>query len=339
MANYGNTIKDVALKAGVSISTVSKAFSNHVDLSEKTRARVLTVAAEMHYTPNALIRSLRQGNTRTVGFYARWGVHPDTSTDITGRIWHGIADELARIGYDALYFSGFASRTPDNVAATFLDGRVDAMIMAPGCVAPESLVALVEFGLPAVVIYDRTAPKGIACVTVDNRAGTFMAMDHLFALGHRRIAFYAPYFSRDFEERLSAYREAFARRGVEPDPAWILYNPSGQILETDAAERLIASDPRPTALVTGDDNTALKVRTTLLDRGLSLPGDMSITGFDDVDAAGLYPGLTTIRQPAIEVGKTAAAYVGRLLKKEAARDCRTELPVELVVRASTCPPT
>ena len=335
MPGRSNTIRDVAQRAGVSISTVSKAFNNRLDLSADTRSRVLAAAADLHYKPNALIRSLRRGSTRTVGIYATWGVHIDCSRDITGRVARGLADGLAETGYDALHYSSFKDRTPGNIAATFLDGRVDAVIVMPKSIDRQGYVALVEQGLPTVALYDRTVPDGVAYVSIDNEQGVLDAMDHLFALGHRRIGFFAPYYTPDFDERAKSYRRAFERRGVPYDGTLMAYERESVLDASTACDRLLSLGDPVTAIMASDDNVAMEIWAALRKCKVRVPGQISLVGFDDVDAALSPHRLTTVRQPAMEVGRLAALFAARMIDGTVADECRVVLPVKLIVRKTT----
>ena len=345
MAGRGNTIHDVARKAGVSISTVSKAFNNRVDLSAETRARVLAAAADLHFVPNALIRSLRRGSTKTIGVYTGWGVHVDTTHDITGQVAKGIADGMSATGYDALHYSNMPGRTPAAIAATFLDGRIDGVITAPMDVDDAGLSALVDFGLPPLVLYQRDLPDGVGYVAVDNHQGIQAAMDHLFDLGHRRIAFYAPFYTYDYQERMESYREAHRKRGMEPDPALCLSHQGPMIMSEllrspveAACDRFLCVADPPTALVAADDNLAFLWIEELERRGMDVPRRMSVVGFDDVAAAGLPPGLSTVRQPAGLVGRMAVEFVAKTIAGAPGSEARVVLPVEFIPRGTTAAP-
>lgn len=345
MASRGNTIHDVARKAGVSISTVSKAFNNRVDLSAETRARVLAAAADLHFVPNALIRSLRRGSTKTIGVYTGWGVHVDTTHDITGQLAKGIADGMSATGYDALHYSDMPGRTPTTIAATFLDGRIDGVIAAPMDVDTDGLKALVDFGLPPLVLYQRDLPDGVGFVAVDNHQGIQAAMDHLFELGHRRIAFYAPFRTYDYLERMEGYVAAFRKRGIEPDPALCLFNqgPSfgSELLRSPigaVCDQLLGLADRPTAVVAADDNLAFLWIEEFERRGIHVPAQVSVVGFDDVEAAMRPPGLTTVRQPAGLVGRMAVEFVSKMIAGTPGSEARAVLPVEFIQRGTTAPP-
>lgn len=340
MATRGSSISDVARQAGVSISTVSKALNNTGRLSTETRARVLAAAADLHFRPNALIRSLQGGRTHAVGVFT-WEFREDASRDITMHLARGMAEGIASAGYDMLVFSHFAGRTPDRAAATLLDGRIDGLIVGPGQLDATGLAAVAQSGLPLVVVYQRAeVPENVGWVAIANAAGVTAAVRHLIDLGHRRIAFHAPLHSADFGERAAAYHDALLTHGIPPDPALrVTPDSSGTLSVGDACDRLLRLADPPTAILAGDDHRALLWIEELRRRGIAVPDEMSVIGFDDaVAAAHFAPGLTTIRQPAADVGRRAAGFVTALIDGASAGECRTVLPVEFIPRGTTAPP-
>lgn len=337
MARNGATIRDVAKQAGVSVGTASKAFNQTGTLTEETRRRVLMAAASLHYTPNALIRSLQRGNTQIVGVLA-WSIPTEVAGDIWLVLLKGIAAGLTEAGFDTLLYSHLPERHLPLSPATFLDGRVDGAIISPCSLTENGMQELAAYKFPAVMLYERDVPDGLGSVNIDNAAGITKAVDHLVSLGHRRIACYAPSLTHDHVERRDAYVRSLKRHGLPCDPALIppvaLYHEP-----IDAVcEQLLALRPSPTALIAADDHHAFRWIGEFARHGMRVPDDISVVGFDDVPAAGLAPGLTTIRQPAEQVGLEAARFVHMLIQGCPAEECRIVLPVDLIVRGTTAPP-
>ncbi len=329
------TIRDVAKKAGVSVGTASKACNNKGKMTEQTRQRILQVAAEMHFSPNALVRSLQSGRTHTVGIFT-WSVQVDTMHDIAMSLLKGISDSIAAAGRDMLIYSHSAPEKPVVNAAKFLDGRADGLILGPTNLSSFDLEALAGAGLPTVVLYRRETPAGLGAVTIDNAAGIAAVLDHLVGLGHRRIAFCAPRFTPDYMERYEAICQSRDRHGLERDPQLDVFLSDGSRAEVGlACDALAALSHPPTAIVAGDDSLAFHFIACLTARGLRVPKDISVAGFDDCPAAGTEAGLTTVRQPAEEVGRAAGMLIDRLIGGAAAEKCRVNLPVELVIRRTT----
>ena len=321
----------------MSVGTVSNVFNGKGRFAEETRARVMRAASELNFTPNALIRSLQSGKTHSIGVFT-WGITAHVTRDISMLLLRGALDGIAEAGFDALLYS----RHPhiDAVSVNlFLDRRVDGLILCPGGLSEEGMRALADSGLPTVALYQNFVPEGMGAVNIDNRTGVIAAMDYLIGLGHRRIAFYAPDNTFDFAERFAAYRAGLERGGLTYDPALRFTANYDYQHTTDAAlAQWLALPQPPTAIVAGDDSAALPMLESIQARGLQAPQDISVVGFDDSPAAIAPPGLTTVRQPAEDVGRLAAELLRCLIGGESADVCRIMLPTELVIRSTTGPP-
>lgn len=331
------TIRDVAAHAGVSVGTASKALNNQGRLSLETRAAVARAAEKLHFAPNALIRSLQCGKTGAVGVLT-WSVRADGHYSIRLPLLEGISLGLSKVQSDLLLYSHYEGRNEVHATATqFLDGRIDGVILSP-YLSIEVLESLALAGLPTVALYREPVPDKIGFVGIDNRSGMHQAVAHLVALGHRRIAFYAAKTSFDLLERRKGYEEALEHFGLPLDPS-LCKAPEHYVAQVpqDAAALLALKNP-PTALIAADDHVALTWASELRARGLKLPEQMSLVGFDDAPGVSAAPGLTTIRQPAVSVGETAAFFVDQMIHGTPAEECRRVLPVELIVRGTTGPP-
>lgn len=337
MAGRSNTIRDVALRAGVSVGTVSKVFNNKGKLAETTRTRVLKAAEELNFAPNALIRSLQRGRTYAIGVFT-WEVRVDPSRDVTMNLLNGLTEGIAALGCDTLLYSRLPTipGTPSNVpATTFLDGRIDGLVVTAENLDENAREVLATSGLPTVVLYSTDVPDGLAAVDIDNASGIRQAVDHLVALGHRRIAFHAPFYTSNYQDRYKGYLAALDIHGITPDPTLNTYAPSGKPTIPEIANRLFTLAEPPTAILAGDDGLAFEWMQVLNERGLRVPEDVSLVGFDDSARALAPPGLTTIHQPAHDVGVTAIHFLNRLLEGEPGESCRTVLPVSFIPRGTT----
>ena len=329
------TIADIALRAGVSIGTASNVFNQKGRVTPAMRDRVLTAAADLNFTPNALIRSLQRGRTNTIGVLF-WGVPGEPeSGDIAALLFKGISDGIAHAGYDMLVY--VHHMRPEALPGSFLlDGRVDGLILRPGGVSLRDLDAIADSGLPAVTIYEDPQSDRIGSVLIDNIGGVSAAVDHLASLGHRRIAFYAPEGPFDFVERRCAYLDALVKHGLDVRPEYqFIAMREYRTMVVDACDQFFALSQAPTAIVAGDDVAAYLFAAELKRRGLSVPKDISLVGFNDALVAGSPPMLTTVHQPVLEIGRTAAGFIVQMLNGKPPRECRTLVPTELVIRGST----
>jgi LacI family transcriptional regulator len=335
MAGKGRSIYELAKRLGIATSTVSRALNNKPGMSDALREKILAAAAEMHYVPNALTRSLQLGRSNTIGVFT-WEVLTVPYLSIVSALTLGLTAGIKNLGCDMLNYSYLPDRTPEHVASTFLDGRVDGVIAASHHIDNKSLSDLVDANLPTVVIYSQAVPDGIGYVAIDNRSGISAAVDHLVELGHKHIAYYAPIDNFDFQDRLDAYKQRLVHHGLDVNPDFcVMPNliPSNPSIVCD---RLLGSKPRPTAVLAGNDDDAYQLIEHFKARGLRIPEDMSVVGFDGTAQHYSIP-ITSIRQPAFQVGETAAKLVGGLIAGKPASECRVVLPVEFVASESTGP--
>ena len=322
------TIKDVAERAGVSIATVSRALNDKSDVRGSTRERVREVAREVGYSPDPAARSLAGQTTRLVAIIVGDNAgHRDLSLIFFGRVLTAISRRLSESGYDPLLLP------PDDIG---FDHGVDAAILI-GVDADDRLVR--ELGareVPLVGVDVRCRGRS-AYVGSNHADGVRLALGHLHALGHRRIAHLAGATNTSAgAERLEAFRREAAVLGLEIPEELIRradFSSASGYRETCA---LLALDERPTAIVAASDLMALAALQAIRDGGLQPGHDIAVVGFDDLEAAALaYPPLTTIRQDRRELGTLAASRAIELIEDPDATPPDAILPVELVVRASS----
>jgi LacI family transcriptional regulator len=322
------TIKDVAEQAGVSIATVSRALNDKGDVSVQTRQRVREVARSVGYTPDPAARSLVTHKTGLVGVVVGDNAgHRDLSLLFFGKVLAAISRRLAQSSFDPLLLQ------PQDAGP---EHRFDAAILI-GVDDDDPLVAdLASRGVPLVGV-DVRCPGRAAYVGSDHAEGVRLALAHLHALGHRRIAHVAGASNTVAgSERLEAFRREAPALGLEL-PEELLrqgdFSSASGYRETCA---LLALAPRPTAIVAASDLMALAALQAIRDAGLEPGRDVAVVGFDDLEAAALaHPPLTTIRQDRQELGTLAATRAIELIENPDVTPQATVLPVELVVRGSS----
>lgn len=329
--NAAPRIGDVARLAGVSTATVSRALSNPGIVSAETRAAVMAAVESSGYRLNHAARNLR--HRRTGGIVA---LVPNLANPFFSQILSGIASVLGPAGYNLLIAD---TRTAG--AETLLDyaepSRADGLIALDG-----SLPAGALAGRPVVQACEWVPGLDAPRVKIDNRAAAGMAVNHLVDLGHRRIGHVAgPRGNVLTEARLGGVRDALSARGL-PFPDEALYSGDFTLDSGRAAAAVWLGQPRslrPTAIFLASDEMACGFVGEIRRHGLSVPGDVSVAGFDDIEMiAHIAPPMTTIRQPRTALGRVAAERLLALLAgKDAAADRDTLLPVDLVIRASTAP--
>ncbi len=313
----------------MSIATVSRALNDKGDVSVQTRERVREVARSVGYSADPVARSLATQKTRLVAVVVGDNAgHRDLSLVFFGKVLAAISRRLARSSYDPLLLQ------PSDIG---LEHRFDAAVLI-GVDDDDALFGdLASRQVPLVGI-DVRCPGGRAVyVGSDHADGVRLALAHLHALGHRRIAHVAGAANTVAgSERLHAFRRETAALGLESADALVRqgdFSSASGYRETCA---LLALADRPTAIVAASDLMALAAMQAIRDAGLQPGRDLAVVGFDDLEAAALaYPPLTTIRQDRQELGTLAATRVIDLIEDPDVTPQATVLPVELVVRASS----
>jgi LacI family transcriptional regulator len=323
------TIRQVAERAGVSIATASRALNDRGDVSPETRARVRAAATSLAYSVDRSARALVTQQTRLVATVVGDNAgHRDLSLIFFGKVLAALSHGLAQAGYEAVLLQPLDVDPHE---------RFDAAVLI-GVDADDPLVAgLAAREVPLVGVDVTCAGARTAYVGSDHAEGVRLALAHLYALGHRRIAHVAGATNTVAgAERLAAFRAETERLGL-PDE----YVRQGDFSSASGyreACALLALPERPTAIVAASDLMALAALQAIREVGLGPGRDIAVVGFDDLEAAALaYPPLTTIRQDRRELGTLAATRAIELIENPEAAAQTTVLPVELVVRASTKP--
>jgi LacI family transcriptional regulator len=323
------TIKDVAERAGVSIATVSRALNDKGDVSLETRERVRDVARSVGYSPDRAARTLATHQTQLVAVVVGDNAgHRDLSLVFFGKVLAAISRRLAQSSYDPLLLQ------PSDVG---VDHRFDAAVLIGVDEDDELIAGLAAREVPLVGVDVRCAGGRTAYVGSDHADGVCLALSHLHALGHRRIAHVAGALNTVAgSERLDAFRRESARLQLDLPAAYVRpgdFSSASGYRETCA---LLALPERPTAIVAASDLMALAALQAIRDAGLQPARDVAVVGFDDLEAAALaHPPLTTIRQDRQELGTLAATNAIELIADPGTAPRTTILPVELVVRGST----
>ena len=331
----GTTIARVAEEAGVGVGTVSRVLNGSPAVSKDTRRRVLEAIATLDYQPSPAARALSTGRTNTIGVVAPFFTQPSVIERL-----RGVSHTLANDGYQLILHD---VERPDQRRDLFRSlaarGRIDGVLAISLGPTEREARRFQRAGVP-IVLLDRTHPT-LPCITIDDVEGGRMAAEHLLALGHRRIAFLGDEEKNLFGFDSSAHRRegfeaALAAAGVEPAPEWVIRRPHDRLAARVAAAELLAQVPRPTAVFATSDVQAIGVLEAAQAAGVPVPEELSVIGFDNVEAAG-YTGLTTVAQPLEEIGSLAADLLLRAISGEDVGSCR--MPIEVVERGSTAPPS
>jgi LacI family transcriptional regulator len=329
------TIRDVARRAGVSPMTVSRVVNGNVRVKADTRQRVQEAITALGYVPNNLARGLTRQKTGALAL-----IVPDFADPFFTLILRGAEEVARRAGYRVILCNTDGDVEREGAyLEDMVAHRVEGLLIAP--VGDRSRHNLRRLGPhpPPFVLVDRSIP-GIESDLVqgDSVGGARLVVDHLLALGHRRIAHITE--SQDVStarDRLRGYTEALSATNVPFDPDLVVVatgaNARGGF---EAAQRLLDREPRPSAIFAVNNLTAVGAVTAIRERGLEIPGDMAVVCFDDIElAALLYPFLTVMAQPAETFGTLAVQLLlDRISGRATERRRRVVLPADLIVRAS-----
>ena len=334
------TIKDIARACNVSTATVSYVINGKNTLLPETRERVMRKMREMNYHPSAVARGLTNKRMNSLGILfdnvgsemAVW--HPYTSG-----ILQGVVTACAEAGYSVTLFTELW-RNAEESLPKLRDQRTDGILIVAPPAGTDILPSLSSAGLQVVTVSSDSGAFGMPSVDVDNAGGIRLAVQHLRALGHQRIAFLSgqpDMFSATV--RLAAFQTALQAGNLCVTPEYIVassYNDS--TVAYQQAQRLLSLPFPPTAIVAGNDQIAIAALAAARDFGISVPVQLSVVGFDDISDAGMaQPALTTVRQPLAEIGTAAARLLLRMLSGEPIpAECFLIEPL-LVVRGTTAP--
>ncbi|WP_432991449.1 LacI family DNA-binding transcriptional regulator [Dactylosporangium sp. CA-233914] len=331
------TIRDVAAQTGLSIATVSRVLNGRANVAPDTRDRVLQAMGGLgKRAPRRRGAGVPKADN---GVYVRC---PYVLTDYFGLIVSAITEALDTQGMHAIVDAGESAWNRTGVLPTLTAWpQVTGAILILPPELEEELERLRDHGFPFVVVDPRTAPpRNIAAVSAANFAGARRLMSHLVELGHRHVGVLGgPLSWMAMSDRLAGYTAPLVGVGVYPEPDLIrtVNDPTVEAGRRAAGELLDRPD-RPTALVAFNDKMAVGALRAAAERGLRVPGELSIAGFDDIDISrATHPMLTTVRQPVGEMGRMAVSLLGRMLSGDGLDALHVELATELVVRGSTGP--
>ncbi len=338
------TIRELARRSGVSVGTVSRALNGYSDVSPETRERILQLARTLEYTPTAAARMLVTQRSHVIGIFLETGEgHPDLQHPFFHEVLVGLKHDLGAGGFDLLLF---ASENPGNGFGqhSYLKRcrhhNVDGAVLMGVDPESEETRRLVRSNVACVGVDVEIRGPRSGYVISDNDAGIRLAMRHLHDLGHRRIATITGLVeTRPGAERLRAYRDALRDLGLGYRDEYVAYGDYYVESGRQAMLRLLATDEPPTAVVAASDLMVLGALRAAAEAGVSVPGDVSLVGFDDIQLAGhVNPPLTTVRQDKAGLGAAAGALLRRCMDGDTDQGSVATLPVELIVRGSTAPP-
>ena len=324
------TISDIARKADVSISTVSRVLGGTTNVSDSKSYAVLTAVAELNYQPNIFARGLASGQSMAIGVLTQ-----NFGSPFYDAILQGVVRGLYRTNYFPIFADGqWQPAMEQEAILAMMRRQIDGLIVLGGFLTVDELNKI-DDQIPVIVVARNRDGYEENCVCIDNVQASYMATQHLIELGHRRIAHIGGRADHpDAIKRQQGYLMALEDAGIEPIQELIAEGNFRRQSGVLAVDMLLSRGVAFSAIVVANDQMAVGARLGLFRRGIRVPEDLSLVGFDDEPAAAfMIPPLTTVRQPAVELGLEAVRIILARLKGEPVAPIRQQ--AELIVREST----
>ena len=326
------TIYEVSKRVGVSVATVSRVINGSRRVSEKTREKVRAAMAELDYRPNPIAQSLASNRSNSVGVLV-----PQVHGPVFAAMLSEIEEELRNAGKFTIFATGLSDGIKEQEAIRFLiDRNCDALIMHIDALTDEFIKQRMGDAVPYVIM-NRVVP-GLEerCISLDNERGGFEATKMLLDMGHRRIAYISgPLAWADAGARLGGHRRALESHGLRFDDRLLVEGNFKEFGGSAAMSRLLRRGRSFSAVACANDEMAAGAMDAIRARGLSIPEDISIIGFDNAPLSRyLYPKLTTVNYPIAEMGRMAARWVLRNVYNSGDADIQHVFRPTLVPRAS-----
>lgn len=341
------TIHDVAALAGVSSSTVSNVLNGKGRMSESTRECIQSAMRQLHFAPNSLMRAIRERKTNILGVvtFGLGNLGDYRRQPIVIDVLGGINRVAGTRGYNVLLYTSLPDETSASAGTAFLDGKIDGLIW----VGPHNYEVrhayAAKAGLPVMALLARQEMEGVGYVDIDNVDAIKMVIAHLVEQGHRRIAHAGSTINQTFLDRLHGYRVGLEAAGIPWDRNLVAVNkamsrcwiPSGITDEYEVTiDRWLAMPDPPTAIVLNTDEWAVWVMDYLEKRGVRVPEDIAVTGFDDTaQVSNPATILTSVAQDFPEIGRLGTLGLINIIEGASYKDYRTLLPGKLVIRDSS----
>jgi LacI family transcriptional regulator len=327
------TIYEVSKLAGVSLATVSRVINNSGRVSEGTRRKVVNAMDELGYRPNSIAQALASSRSNCVGVLVS-----ELHGPFYGAMLSTIERTLRGAGKLAIFTAGHSDAAREKEGMQFLMGRnCDAMILHVEALSDEYLRECRESMIPFVVVNRDVAGMSDRCISLNNERGGYLATRLLLQLGHRRIAYVSgPLAWSDARERLEGHNRALAEQGIEPDPALLFEGDYQESGGCRALQTLLDKEVQFTAVVCANDEMAAGAMDVARDRGLDIPGDLSIVGFDNAPLSRhLHPKLSTVDYPIVDMSRMAAHWVLNHVYGDESLEIRHHFEPGLLPRDST----
>ncbi len=327
------TIKDIARHSGVSVSTVSRVLNKKPDVNSETEARVNSAIKELGYSPSSVARGLVLKRSNAIGF-----VVPDITNPNFPELARGVVEKARQKGYSVIFFDTNQDNKVEKEALKLLRSKqVDGIIVSFSEANQDEFIKLKEDQFPAVQIYRKSPKSVISTIAIDNVESAYTAVKYLINLGHRRVGHITTGISTlSGAERLEGYKKAFNEAGLKYRDEWIFSGSHCADTGYEAMKNFLEQSNHVTAVFASHDLMAVGAYEAVFEKGLSIPGDISIIGHDNIEISWLvHPKLTTMDTFKNKLGQAGV----ELLIEEIAENTRINREIifktELIVRDST----
>jgi len=328
------TIADIAKVHGVSKTTVYRALKNKSDILPETRDKILKTAEKYHYQPNALAQGMTSQRSNTIGVFIPHDIDYIFMNPFYQEIIRGIFHEADELGFYMLLIYCHQENYLDVIYQKRVDGL---LVISPGAQHHEIVSNIKSTGIPFVLTSRMPNVEDIAHVCVDNYTGALLAVNHLISLGHKRIGFInGPDVLSSSADRLRGYRNALIKSGIQVEDDYIFFGKNNIDTGYQQMKKMLMT-VQPTAVFVAGDLRAFAAMRAIHERGLSIPDDISIVGFDNITLSEVTnPPLTTIDQHIFEKGRMGVKVLVELISGHDIQ-LSTELDAELVIRDTSGP--
>lgn len=336
MQNQKVTMDDIAAKAGVSKMTVSRVINNHPFVSKKTADNINRVMKELDYHPNLIAQSLSSQKAMTIGV-----IIPKTTQlfldNYIAQVLSGITDIAQQKNYRILLMPFDPNDVTGNYYISLVKSRlIDGIILLKTKIDDPFIDDLAEFGFPFILVNNKRIDKKVSFIDSENVKGAKQAVNYLYSKGHKKIAFIAGSMDEtNAKDRFIGYKEALKSLGLPFHQNYVVYGEFCKDKAYKEVGKLLELKNRPTAIFSSDDYMAIGAIEKIKNAGLSVPNDIAIVGFDDIEIGSFtQPSLTTIQQPMYQIGKQSFENLLLLMNNKKKAPIRIMLKTELIIRDS-----
>lgn len=328
------SLKDVAKLAGVGLGTASRVLNNHPSVSVETRILVLDAMKELNYEPNAIARSLKIKSTSTIGV-----IVPDITSAFFPEVVRGIEDAANMYQYNIILCNTDLNHEKEKVALGMLsEKKVDGILFISNTVCEDTAEKFAYMNIPIVLVATRdNTSNDFPSVTIDNEKAAYEAVEYLCKLGHEKIYMIAGEFDDPNAgmPRIAGYKKALQDNGISICDKMICEGDYNYKSGYTNMMKILELDTIPTAVFVASDIMAIGASKAILEKGLRIPEDISIMGFDGIEAAEFfYPSISTISQPRYDMGAVSMSLLVKLMNKKQVKEKNLVLRHELIQRKS-----